>query len=279
MFRRASFQNDKPTQQDALNTSNSSAYPSSSLSPDDLPPPPRTGTAGRAWLGNFMRSAADSSPGANHSKNSTGATAVLGEQRITSSNHGSNLSLVSSLGGPPNIHQKGDKDGGPATPRAARSREPLRDVEQSPQSQAYQRSHKKSTASSAFLSISPALAPSGGPTATPTPLTSLYLVSGLPKSPKTWTLADPDSVLGLHHSEGAVGRWWRAEVLGSNFSPGVSGKKKKRSRNESAGSVEGPGPSQGLDTSSKSVGLSKADLGKMLSKALKVCTSIPHSRI
>ena len=28
------------------------------------------------------------------------------------------------------------------------------------------------------------------------PLTSLYVVSGLPKSPHTWTLADPDSVLG-----------------------------------------------------------------------------------
>ncbi|KAI0755764.1 hypothetical protein C8Q74DRAFT_1391828 [Fomes fomentarius] len=33
------------------------------------------------------------------------------------------------------------------------------------------------------------------------PLVSLYVVSGLPKSAHTWTLADTDSVLGLHHSE------------------------------------------------------------------------------
>ena len=59
------------------------------------------------------------------------------------------------------------------------------------------------------------------PTYTPTtPLTSLYVVSGLPKSPHTWTLADPDAVFGLHHSEGAVNRFWRPEVLGSTVSPG-----------------------------------------------------------
>ncbi|KAJ2927123.1 hypothetical protein H1R20_g9966, partial [Candolleomyces eurysporus] len=60
------------------------------------------------------------------------------------------------------------------------------------------------------------------------PLTSLYVVSGLPKSPHTWTLADPDSVMGLHHSEGAVNRWWRPEVLGSTVSPGAGGGKKKK---------------------------------------------------
>jgi hypothetical protein len=59
------------------------------------------------------------------------------------------------------------------------------------------------------------------PSFTPTsPLTSLYVVSGLPKSPHTWTLADPDAVLGLHHSDGAVSRFWRPEVLGSTVSPG-----------------------------------------------------------
>jgi hypothetical protein len=54
-----------------------------------------------------------------------------------------------------------------------------------------------------------------------TPLSSLYLVAGLPKSHHAWTLADPDSVLGLQHSEGAVNKWWRPEVLGSTVSPGV----------------------------------------------------------
>ena len=89
------------------------------------------------------------------------------------------------------------------------------------------------------------------------PLTSLYVVSGLPKSPHTWTLADPDSVLGLHHSEGAVNRWWRPEVLGSTVSPGAGGaKKKKRGKGEEV--IKGAGA------------LSKQEVGKMLSKALKV---------
>jgi len=89
-----------------------------------------------------------------------------------------------------------------------------------------------------------------------TPLTSLYVVSGLPKSPHTWTLSDPDSVLGLHHSEGAVNRWWRPEVLGSTVSPGAGGgKRKRRGRQEE---IKGAGA------------LSKQEVGKMLSKALKV---------
>lgn len=92
------------------------------------------------------------------------------------------------------------------------------------------------------------------------PLTSLYVVSGLPKSPHTWTLADPDSVLGLHHSDSAVNRWWRPEVLGSTVSPGAGGgKKKKRGKSEEI--MKGAGA------------LSKQEVGKMLSKALKVCIS------
>jgi EEF1A N-terminal glycine/lysine methyltransferase len=97
------------------------------------------------------------------------------------------------------------------------------------------------------------------PSFTPTlPLTSLYVVSGLPKSPHTWTLADPDSVMGLHHSEGAVNRWWRPEVLGSTVSPGAGGGKKKK-RGKSDEMLKGAGS------------LSKQEVGKMLSKALKVC--------
>ncbi|KAG6900135.1 hypothetical protein C0993_002480 [Termitomyces sp. T159_Od127] len=89
------------------------------------------------------------------------------------------------------------------------------------------------------------------------PLTSLYVVSGLPKSPHTWTLADPDAVLGLHHCEGAVSRWWRPEVLGSTVSPGAGGgKKKKRGKGEEV--TKGAGA------------LSKQEVGKMLSKALKL---------
>lgn len=104
------------------------------------------------------------------------------------------------------------------------------------------------------------------------PLSSLYLVSGLPKSPHTWTLADPDAVLGLHHSDGAVARWWRPEVLGSTVSPGAGGgkKKKKNAKGEPTEILKGAGA------------LSKAEVGKMLSKALKVCLffrffSSPHA--
>lgn len=130
-------------------------------------------------------------------------------------------------------------------------------------------STRNSIVSTRSLRETSSVAPSHVPTS---PLTSLYVVSGLPKSPHTWTLADPDSVLGLHHSESAVNRWWRPEVLGSTVSPGAGGgKKKKRGKNEEV--MKGAGA------------LSKQEVGKMLSKALKVsycfwfpltCTFIEH---
>ncbi|KAF9056156.1 AEX-3 domain-containing protein [Panaeolus papilionaceus] len=115
-------------------------------------------------------------------------------------------------------------------------------------------STRNSIVSTRSLRETSSVAPSHVPTS---PLTSLYVVSGLPKSPHTWTLADPDSVLGLHHSESAVNRWWRPEVLGSTVSPGAGGgKKKKRGKNEEV--MKGAGA------------LSKQEVGKMLSKALKL---------
>ncbi|CAE6471266.1 unnamed protein product, partial [Rhizoctonia solani] len=126
------------------------------------------------------------------------------------------------------------------------------------------RGHKPSTTSS----LSPLSPSTGGQPHVPTtPLTTLYLVSGLPKSPHTWTLADTDSVAGLHHAEGAVGRWWRAEVLGSSVSPGVgrSRKKSKKSKETDSNVIpDGPKSTRGSGT------LSKTDLGRMLSKALKL---------
>ena len=102
-----------------------------------------------------------------------------------------------------------------------------------------------------------------GEAAPPPPLASLYLVSGLPKSHHAWTLADPDSVLGLQHSESAVNKWWRPEVLGSTVSPGVGdprdGQRSKRRRKVSNARDPGAG-----------IGLSKQDVAKMLSKALKL---------
>ncbi|KAL5535522.1 hypothetical protein ACEPAF_3616 [Sanghuangporus sanghuang] len=89
------------------------------------------------------------------------------------------------------------------------------------------------------------------------PLASLYVVSGLPKRPQTWTLADQDAVAGLTHSDGAVNRWWRAEVLGSTVSPGVGGGKKKKTM-KGTETTKGPGA------------LSKHETAKMLSKTLKL---------
>ncbi|KAL1951922.1 hypothetical protein VTO73DRAFT_1071 [Trametes versicolor] len=104
-------------------------------------------------------------------------------------------------------------------------------------------------------------APPPSPSGPTLPLASLYVVSGLPKSPHTWTLADPDSVMGLHHSEGAVGRWWRPEVLGSTISPGAGGGKRKKKNKAEDGNAS---------MFSSSGHLSKQEVGKMLSKALKL---------
>jgi len=102
-----------------------------------------------------------------------------------------------------------------------------------------------------------------GETAPPPPLASLYLVSGLPKSHHAWALADPDSVLGLQHTESAVNKWWRPEVLGSTVSPGAGdprdGQRSKRRRKVSNARDPGAG-----------IGLNKQDVAKMLSKSLKL---------
>jgi hypothetical protein len=128
----------------------------------------------------------------------------------------------------------------------------------------YRRSMEPIPASgrNSIMSTRSARDPPPSPSFIPTlPLTSLYVVSGLPKSPHTWTLADPDSVLGLHHSEGAVSRWWRPEVLGSTVSPGCGGGKKKKKGKGESEVMKGAGA------------LTKQEVGKMLSKALKACSS------
>lgn len=103
--------------------------------------------------------------------------------------------------------------------------------------------------------VQPPSTPAYIPTA---PLASLYVVSGLPKSPQTWTLADIDAVHGLSHADGAVNRWWRAEVLGNTVTPGVGGGKKRKSARGHTEVVKGVGA------------LTKQETAKMLSKALKV---------
>ncbi|CAO1623980.1 unnamed protein product [Parajaminaea phylloscopi] len=59
-------------------------------------------------------------------------------------------------------------------------------------------------------------APQGGDGNT---VAQLYAVFGLPKDPSVWTLAEEDCVAGVHHMDGAVGRFWRPEVLGCSICP------------------------------------------------------------
>jgi len=70
--------------------------------------------------------------------------------------------------------------------------------------------------------------------------------------------------MGLRHSEGAVGRFWRAEVLGSTVTPGAGGTVKKKSRK-----------SRNTEVATTGVGaLAKQDVAKMLSKTLKVLINV-----
>ena len=69
--------------------------------------------------------------------------------------------------------------------------------------------------------------------------------------------------MGLAHTQGAVGRFWRSEVLGSTVSPGIgsspppasAGRKKSTKDKKPAPGVGAP---------------SKQETAKLLSKALKV---------
>ena len=64
--------------------------------------------------------------------------------------------------------------------------------------------------------------------------------------------------MGLTHSEGTVNCRWRAEVLGSTSSPGAGGGKKKWKVKGDTEILKGAGV------------LSEQEVGKMLSRALKV---------
>ena len=95
--------------------------------------------------------------------------------------------------------------------------------------------------------------PNSSTLATQTPLASLYLVSGLPKDPAAWVYADEESISSVHHSPNAVGRWWRAETLGTSASPGII--------------------IPGVDSNGKKKrvgGMPKNEVNKVLAKALKL---------
>ncbi|GJJ09686.1 hypothetical protein Clacol_003910 [Clathrus columnatus] len=104
----------------------------------------------------------------------------------------------------------------------------------------------------------PNIPASHAPHTASTPLASLYVVSGLAKSPHTWQLADLESVMGVRHSESAVGRFWRPEVLGSTVTPGAGGTRKKSRKTRNDVATLGMGA------------LPKQDVAKMLSKTLKL---------
>lgn len=135
-----------------------------------------------------------------------------------------------------------------------------------------------------------------------TTVAQLYAVFGLPKDPSVWTLAEEDCVAGVHHIEGAVGRFWRPEVLGCSICPSpaevlgkeegnsdgrpesTNGKNKKPSSVKSgtagsgaAGKWEGRGSDGKKPSNPKFIemadgrgGVEKAETARVLSKALKV---------
>jgi len=103
------------------------------------------------------------------------------------------------------------------------------------------------------------------------PLSSLYLVAGLPKSHHAWTLADPDSVLRLQHSEGAVNKWWRPEVLGSIVSPGVIPAVKEVDQMTIAGTSKTP------ITAAKALASSAAIIDKKKCRCANTGATIPNA--
>ncbi|GAA5949132.1 hypothetical protein JCM21900_004872 [Sporobolomyces salmonicolor] len=87
------------------------------------------------------------------------------------------------------------------------------------------------------------------------PVASMYLVAGLPKDPSTWTLSGSDpsdpSTPMPDHSENAVPRFWRPEVLGCTVTGGKAGQQ-----------VDG--------VEQELVALSKEEIAKIQSKVLKL---------
>ncbi|GAA5895118.1 hypothetical protein JCM5296_000885 [Sporobolomyces johnsonii] len=106
--------------------------------------------------------------------------------------------------------------------------------------------------SSATLPKSPSTTTLAGPAK---PVASMYLVAGLPKDPSTWTLSGSDpsdpSTPMPDHSENAVPRFWRPEVLGCTVTGGKAGQQ-----------VDGVEP--------ELVSLSKEEIAKIQSKVIKL---------
>ncbi|UZJ56941.1 hypothetical protein CBS101457_006261 [Exobasidium rhododendri] len=112
-------------------------------------------------------------------------------------------------------------------------------------------------------------------------IAQLYAVFGLPKDPSVWTLAEEDCVAGVHHAEGAIGRFWRPEVLGCSICPTpaeVLSKRVPEVPKESGASKWSGRDSGGKKPSNPKFiemtdgrgGVEKAETARVLSKALKL---------
>ena len=116
-------------------------------------------------------------------------------------------------------------------------------------------------------------------------IAQLYAVFGLPKDPAVWTLAEEDCTNGVHHIEGAVGRFWRPEVLGCSICPPVhpideglktplsptSISDKKEAKNSAWGSDKKGGSNpKFIEMADGRGGVERAETARVLSKALKL---------
>lgn len=125
-------------------------------------------------------------------------------------------------------------------------------------------------------------APQGGDGNT---VAQLYAVFGLPKDPSVWTLAEEDCVAGVHHMDGAVGRFWRPEVLGCSICPspteifakqqnGASGlpgpKGETNWEGRTADGKKGSSNPKFIEMADGRGRLERAETARVLSKALKV---------
>ncbi len=199
------------------------------------------------------------------------------------SNKSANRSTSSLADGTASIIRNGQVGGGLAT---ASSNGSIRGVSSSQQRAQLQRAAAAANAGGPT--------PGGSGKGDGNTLAQLYAVFGLPKDPSVWTLAEEDCVHGVHHADGAVGRFWRPEVLGCSICPSPSelrasadadaaklsgsatGKEDRPSSllNGKSGSNSKDGKKpvnpKFLEMSDGFGGVEKAETARVLSKALKL---------
>ncbi|EST05323.1 DENN domain protein [Kalmanozyma brasiliensis GHG001] len=114
-------------------------------------------------------------------------------------------------------------------------------------------------------------------------IAQLYAVFGLPKDPAVWTLAEEDCTNGVHHMEGAVGRFWRPEVLGCSICPPLNPVEdglrsplsptsgaEKRNGNAWGSDKKGGSNPKFIEMADGRGGVERAETSRVLAKALKL---------